>query len=126
MIAFGLGCRRGAAKDAILEIVRRALSRTGTDDEEIALFSVEDKRDETGLIEAAADLHMPLSFLPRAALRDVETLIVTPSHHAEAVLGLASVSEAAALAGAGRGATLILPRVTGDGVTCAVARGGGR
>ena len=33
---------------------------------------------------------------------------------------------ATALAGAGRGAALVMPRIAGHGITCAVARGEGR
>jgi cobalt-precorrin 5A hydrolase len=126
MIAFGIGCRRGVAKHQVLEIIRQALARLDLGGEATALFSVEDKNDEAGLLAAAADLQWPLTFLPRTALQEVEAYIATPSLYAEAALGLASVSEAAALAGAGRDAVLILPRIAGDGVTCAVARGGGR
>jgi cobalt-precorrin 5A hydrolase len=126
MIAIGIGCRRGVRKDAISALVREVFASATLANESVELFSVEDKQDETGLIEAAADLRLPLRFLSRAALRDVEAAVVTPSHYAESALGVASVSEAAALAGAGRDARLVVPRVTGDGVTCAIARGDGR
>jgi cobalt-precorrin 5A hydrolase len=126
MIAIGIGCRRGAAKDAVVEIVQQALSRIAVGDDATALFSVEEKRGEAGLVAAAAALQLPLTFLSRAALRDVAAHVENPSRFAEAALGLASVSEAAALAGAGRDAVLILPRIVGDGVTGAAARGGGR
>jgi cobalt-precorrin 5A hydrolase len=126
MIAFGIGCRRGVAKAQVLDIIREALVRVNLSGEAMALFSIEDKRDEAGLLAAAADLQWPLTFLPRAALQEVEAHIATPSPHAEAALGLASVSEAAALAGAGRDAVLVLPRIAGEGVTCAAALGGGQ
>jgi len=126
MIAIGIGCRRGSAKDSIVKLVREALAGVEESDGAVELFSVEDKQDETGLIEAAAVLQWPLHFLSHAALQQVEAAVVTPSRFAEAALGLTSVSEAAALAGAGRGAQLIVPRMTRDGVTCAIALGGGR
>ncbi len=126
MIAIGIGCRRGAATAQVLDILREVLSRIGAGADDVTLFSVEDKRDEAGLAAAAAALQLPLTFLPRAVLRDVAAHVENPSRHAEAALGLASVSEAAALAGAGHGAVLILPRIVGDGVTGAAARGGGR
>jgi cobalt-precorrin 5A hydrolase len=126
MIAIGIGCRRGAKAGAIIDLVRTALIGLTVADEPVALYSVEDKQDETGLIEAAADLHWPLRFLSRAALQRVEPAVLNPSHHAEAALGIASVSEAAALVGAGRAARLLVPRMKGDGVTCAIARGAGQ
>jgi cobalt-precorrin 5A hydrolase len=126
MIAIGIGCRRGIAKESLVEIIRQALSLIGDTAEVIELFTIEDKHDEAGLLAAAADLHLPIRFLSRAALQSVEASVVTPSRKAEVALGVASVSEAAALAGAGRDAILILPRITVQDVTCAVARGEGR
>jgi cobalt-precorrin 5A hydrolase len=126
MIAIGIGCRRGIAKESFVEIIHEALSRIGDAAEVIELFTIEDKHDEAGLLAAAVDLHLPIRFLSRTALQSVEASIVTPSRQAESALGVASVSEAAALAGAGRDAVLIMPRIAGQGVTCAVARGDGR
>jgi cobalt-precorrin 5A hydrolase len=126
MIAIGIGCRRGIAKESFVEMIQQALSRIGDAAEVIELFTIEDKHDEAGLLAAAVDLHLPIRFLSRTALQSVEASIVTPSRQAESALGVASVSEAAALAGAGRDAVLIMPRIAGQGVTCAVARGDGR
>lgn len=126
MIAIGIGCRRGIAKELFVEIMQEALSRIGDAAEVIELFTIEDKHDEAGLLAAAADLHLPVRFLSRTALQSVEASVVTPSRKAETTLGVASVSEAAALAGAGCGAVLVMPRIAGQGVTCAVARGEGR
>jgi cobalt-precorrin 5A hydrolase len=126
MIAIGVGCRRGATKNSIIAAVQDTLSAIFVGDDALELFSVEDKRDELGLIDAATALGVPLEFLPRASLRRVDKAIVTPSHRAVAALGLTSISEASALVGAGRGAMLIMPRIVCQGVTCAAARGEGR
>lgn len=126
MIAVGIGCRRGTRKAAIARLVREALDTIDAANERIVLVSIEDKQNENGLIEAALDLQWPLRFLPRDALRQVESAVRTPSRYAEAAVGVISVSEAAALAGAGCDATLLVPRISGDGVTCAVARGAGQ
>ncbi len=126
MIAIGIGCRRGIAKESFVDIVHEALSRIGDAGEVIELFTIEDKHDEAGLLAAAADLRLPIHFLSRADLQSVEAGVVTPSHKAEMALGVASVSEAAALVGAGRDAVLVVPRIARPGVTCALARGGGR
>jgi cobalt-precorrin 5A hydrolase len=126
MIAIGVGCRRGAAKEAIAAMIGEALARFQGLGEPARLFSIERKRDEPGLLAAARELGLPLDFLSLDALRAVDDKVATRSPQAEAALGLASVSEAAALAGAGADARLIAPRVTGVGVTCAVAWGRGR
>lgn len=126
MIAVGIGCRRGAAADAIVDIVRHALARANHNSEAIELFTIDDKRDEAGLLAAAAKLRLPLTFLPRAVLQDVEDRVVMPSRQAKAAFDVPSVSEAASLAGAGRDAVLIVARIARQDVTCAVARGDGK
>ncbi len=87
------------------------------------LFTYEGKRDEAGLVAAAEDLKMPLHFLSRDALQAVADHIATRSEAAEKALGIASIAEASALAGCGGSGRLLLPRITGDGVTCAIAKG---
>jgi cobalamin biosynthesis protein CbiG len=126
MIAIGVGCRRGASQEAIAAMIREALVATQASDEPARVFSIDAKRNEAGLVGAAQALNLPLEFLSADALREVEDKIATRSAQAEARFGVASVSEAAALAGAGRDARLIAPRVAGSGVTIAVARGSGR
>ena len=126
MIAIGVGCRRGASEDAIAALVKEASKSAEGCGEPTRLFSIDVKRDEAGLVGAAAALGLPLEFLPVEALRAVEGKIATRSAQAEARFGVASVSEAAALVGAGRDARLIAPRVARSGVTVAVARGSGR
>ena len=120
-LAIGLGCRRGVSGEVIASLVREALARveqTGP----AALFTVEGKRAEAGMAQAAQALAMPLHFLPQKALEAVADLAQTRSQRVEALFGVPSVAETAALAGAGPGAVLILPRITRDNVTCAIAR----
>jgi cobalamin biosynthesis protein CbiG len=69
--------------------------------------------------EAAARLGLPLLFVDDAALRAAQPHCVTRSAAAERATGFASVAEAAAI---GMGGVLLLPRLAGAGVTCAVAR----
>ena len=84
------------------------------------------RRTKPGLIAAASALNLPLRFLPLEALRAVADQITVHSEAAQNALGLPSVAEAAALAGAGKGARLLVPRIKGEGVTCAIAEGEGR
>lgn len=86
------------------------------------LFTYEGKRSEAGLIAAADELGMPLHFLSLEALRAMTDRVATRSQAAEKALGVPSVAEASALAGCGSGGHLLLPRITGDGVTCAIAK----
>lgn len=123
-LAIGLGCRKGCAPEAIVALVRDALAQAGVDGGEPGLFTVADKQGEPGLAEAAAMLELPLAFLPREALAACAEGCATRSPRVEAVFGVPSVAEAAALAGAGPGARLVLPRIAAAGATCAVAASG--
>ena len=120
-LAIGLGCRRGVSGDVIVSLVREALSRIEQQGA-AALFTVEGKRSEAGLAQAAQALAMPLHFLAQEALEAVADKAQTHSPRVEALFGVPSVAETAALAGAGPGAVLILPRIASDNVTCAIAR----
>jgi len=120
-VAIGLGCRRGASGAAIASLVRAAFEGAAPAGE-AALFTIDAKRDEAGLSDAAAALGMPLHFLSAEALKAVAGLALTRSPRVTSLFGLPSVAETAALAGAGPGAVLIQPRISGEGVTCAIAR----
>jgi cobalt-precorrin 5A hydrolase len=119
-VAIGVGCRRGCPANAIETLVRKALELAPAA-ERLGIFTIRDKSGEAGLIEAARRLELDLVFLTRGALQGQELFVRTPSVRAQALFGVASVAEAAALAGAGAGSMLIVPRMTGQDATCAVA-----
>lgn len=119
-LAIGVGCRAGADGAAIVALVARA--RAGLDATAPAtLFTVDDKRGEPGLAAAAAALGLDLVFLPHDEVAAVATRVLTASKASMARFDLPSISEAAALAGAGPGARLLVPRLAEGGVTCAIA-----
>jgi cobalt-precorrin 5A hydrolase len=118
-LAVGVGCRKGCPAQAITGLVGRALERAGG--APAALFTIADKTGEAGLQEAARALGLPLVYLPRAALAAQEGAGSGRSERVVALFGVPSVAEAAALAGAGPGAVLLVPRMAADGATCAVA-----
>ncbi len=122
MIAIGIGCRRGVPAHAIEAMVRPLLAQNAGA-APAGLFTIADKAGEPGLVEAASRLGLGLTFLTREALRAQAPGVRTRSPRSEAEFGVPSVAEAAALAGAGTNATLIVPRVAAGGVTCAVAVG---
>jgi cobalt-precorrin 5A hydrolase len=129
-IAIGIGCRKGCTGENITSLVRHAVAlvaaaRTPPDAMDIfakaSLFTSEDKRREPGLAEAAAALGLKLVPLPRAALEAAAPRCETRSRRVQALLGLPSLAEAAALAGAGEGSRLALARISEGGASCAVA-----
>jgi cobalt-precorrin 5A hydrolase len=119
-IAVGVGCRLGCQPEAIEALVRQALESV-PDAPPLGLFTIEDKRAEAGLAEAATRLGLDLNFLPREELRDRTSSVRTRSPRSESLFGVRSVAEAAALAGAGPGSVLLVARIARDGVTCAIA-----
>lgn len=123
MIAIGIGCRGGAAAERITALVEQALSMVPVEGQKVILVAHDRKRTEAGLIAAAERLALPLKFLPHDVVKAAEGGVATRSVHSLEATGIASLSEAAALAGAGPGAYLLLERIDGGGVTCAVAQG---
>jgi cobalt-precorrin 5A hydrolase len=121
MIAIGVGCRKSCASEAIVALVTRALADCPEKLGVRGLFSVVDKRDEPGLNAAAQTLGLELTFLSREALDATTPRLLTRSAAARSRFGLASVAEAAALAGGGPQARLLAPRLAADGATCAIA-----
>jgi cobalt-precorrin 5A hydrolase len=121
MLAIGVGCRAGCPADAIATLVRRALAAVGNEGP-AALFTSVDKQGEAGIAAAAAALAMPVVYLPRSALEAAAPRAETRSERVVALFGVPSVAETAALAGAGPGSALVVPRMAADGATCAIAR----
>jgi len=120
MIAIGIGCRHGASAQAILDVIAAARAKIPATDA-FLLCSGELKSAEAGLKNAATQLGAPLTFLPMVRLREVDHRCQSRSEASIAATGLRSMAEAAALAAAGPDAKLIVPKLIGDGVTCAIA-----
>jgi len=120
-VIVGVGCRRGAPAQKILEAVEAALEETGIDKEEVRwLASADIKADEAGLIQAARTLGIPYRLVDSEEIR----LSTRPFQHSEFVrkkVNLPAVAEASALL-AGRRTRLILPKKIFNGVTVALAR----
>jgi len=121
LIAIGVGCKAGAPGEAIVATIRRALALYEPPPGDLRLFTLEAKREEPGLVEAALTLGASLIALPLERLAAEASRILTRSAQVEARIGVPAVAEAAALAGAGPGAQLLGPRLAEGGVTCAIA-----
>jgi cobalt-precorrin 5A hydrolase/precorrin-3B C17-methyltransferase len=118
-LVVGVGCSRGAPAAEILGLVDATLAEAGLAAASVAaLASVDAKRDELGLAEAARARRWPLRFHPAEKLARVP--VPNPSAAAARAVGTPSVAEAAALAG-GR-AELVVPKRKTARVTVAVAR----
>lgn len=116
----GIGCRRGARAADIVVAVRQGLRRAKVRPGRVRwLASADIKKDEAGLIAAAAELGFGLRFISSGEIRGTAKAF----RHSAFVKGkvkLPAVAEPAALL-AGRRTQLILPKKIIRGVTVAVA-----
>lgn len=119
MIVAGIGFSSSASATEIVALVRRAEEAAGRLAE--ALAAPDFKADAASLREAAQTLRLPLRLLDHEALAAAQARCPTHSPVAAREVGLASVAEACALAGAGEGSHLLVARLTQGNVTCALA-----
>lgn len=117
VIVAGIGCRKGTGAAEILAAVDAALAKAARARSDLShMVTAEAKREEGGIVAAAAALNLPLTVVP------MQTVAATPvdqrSAAAEARFGVPSIAEASARAAGGR---LILPRIIVGDVTCALA-----
>lgn len=123
-LALGVGCRRGVDADTILAAIHAAFTAAELAPEACrALASIDAKRHEAGLLDAAARLGLPCVWHTAAEL--AACAVPHPSPRAERVFSAPGlgVCEGAALCAAGPGARLVLPKLRFRGcVTVAIAR----
>jgi cobalt-precorrin 5A hydrolase len=123
MIVAGVGFRRGVGADEIVALVGQAMAQAALTPDRLAhLATTEARFGEPGFQEAARRLDVEPSAMSPKAMQAAPGLR-TSSERVQALHGVGSVAEAAALACAGPGAELILPRIASPRATCALARG---
>ncbi|TPJ29502.1 cobalamin biosynthesis protein [Mesorhizobium sp. B2-8-3] len=126
MMVAGIGSRIGVSVEEVLAAIETALEAHGLAMTALsALATGEIKRDEPAIFLAGRDLDLPVLIMSDAALQSVSSGTVSRSEVSQAQAGTPSVSEASALAAAGKGAKLLGPRIVLGPVTCAIALGGG-
>ena len=120
-LVLGVGCERGADADALVDAVQELLAQSNLRAEQVAgIASVTLKQDEPALAALSDALSAPLRFFEADGLAQVST--PNPSTVVQAEIGTPSVSEAAALLGAGEGASLVLEKQKFGIGTLAIAR----
>ena len=117
----GVGCRKGKAAQAILDAISQVFHA-----ENLSLYSirslatVEAKRDEAGIIEAAKQLGAELRIFSTQDIQAVQAQFAA-SEFVKRTLGITAVSEPCAVLAA-RGGMLLVPKTAISGVTVAVAQ----
>jgi cobalt-precorrin 5A hydrolase len=127
VIAAGIGCRPACAAEDIVAALEAALTGAGRALVEVAaLYAPAARADSAALHAVATTLGKRLELVEQAQLVQCSAGALTHSAHAQRALGVPSVAETAALAGAnaewpGQRARLLGPRVSSGGATCALA-----
>lgn len=122
MIVAGIGTRKGVEAAEVVALIERALAEARIDVTLLsAIATAASKVDEPGIAAAAAQLGLKLLPVSNETMQ-AEEGGVTESSCSARIFGVSSVSEASALAAAGQGSELILPRIKSARATCALAR----
>jgi cobalt-precorrin 5A hydrolase/precorrin-3B C17-methyltransferase len=117
-LVLGVGCSRGAGAEEILALIAAALHDAGLSKRSVvALASIDVKRDEAGLLDAADSLGVPVRFFSAAELSLIE--VPNPSPLVAGAVGTPSVAEAAVLIS---GAELLVEKRKSENATVAVGR----
>ncbi|MHC8507796.1 MAG: precorrin-3B C(17)-methyltransferase [Rhodospirillales bacterium] len=122
VLTVGVGCERGAPADALIETVRGALNRANLAEAACAVaVSLDIKMDEPAVHALGDALGVPARFYDARTLEAESHRLKNPSDVVFAETGCHGVAEGAALAAAGPGGVLLIPKTKGPRVTCAVA-----
>ncbi|MER9190737.1 cobalamin biosynthesis protein [Mesorhizobium australicum] len=125
MMVAGIGSRRGVTVEDVLAAIETALEAHGLPMSALsALATAALKKDEEAIAAAGRKLNLPVIIVDDAALQAASPGTLTSSSLSRELAGAPSVSEASALAVAGKGATLLGPRTALGPVTCAIAISG--
>lgn len=118
-LVVGVGCNRGTSAGEIAGAVGEVLRGHGLSLKSVwTLATVEAKRDEAGLVEAATRLGVPLELCDKATLNAVPD-VPNPSEAPMKYVGVQGVAEPAALHVSG--GRLVIEKVKSGNVTVAVA-----
>jgi cobalt-precorrin 5A hydrolase/precorrin-3B C17-methyltransferase len=123
VLALGVGCERGATPEELRALVEGTLAANGLARGAIALIaSLDLKSDEEAVLALADGLDVPARFFTAAELLTETSRLKHPSETVFRAVGCYGVAEGAALAAAGKDATLIVAKQVRGRTTCAIAR----
>jgi cobalt-precorrin 5A hydrolase / precorrin-3B C17-methyltransferase len=117
-LVVGVGCSRGAGADEIIGLLEASLEEAGLSRKSVAaLASIDVKRDEAGLLEAANRLDATVHFVSAEDLSAAE--VPNPSEVVRGAVGTPSVAEAAVISS---GAELVVEKRKSANATVAIGR----
>ncbi len=126
MIVAGIGTRKGVEAAEVVTLIERAAADASIAVSDIgAIATASAKAAEPGILGAGKALGISVLCVGDAELQQGSAGGVTQSSCSKRLFSVSSVSEAAALAAAGPGSSLLLARIKSAKVTCALAHGAG-
>lgn len=115
----GIGCNKGTSSQEIIGFIKDVFNKNNLSLMSIkSVVSMEEKRNETGLIEACDALNLSLEFVSLKDISDID--VPNPSMMVEKHMGVKSVCEAVAIKISGQ-TSLLVPKQKGKNVTLAIA-----
>ena len=120
-IFIGIGCKRGTAKEHIVEKLKYAMDKQNLELSSIKMAaSAWVKSDETGLLEAMEELGIPIKFFDKEEILKYENLIEEKSEFVKKTIGVYGISEPCAfMASSGKGKFLV-KKMKLDGMTLSI------
>lgn len=121
-LALGVGCQRGASTTELMALVRRTLATHALEGAAVALLcSIDSRKDEPAVRALAQRLDVPTRFYSAKRLERETPRLASPSDIVFRIVGCHGVAESAALAAAGAGGMLVVPKQASRRATCAIA-----
>ncbi len=125
-LALGIGCARGAAPEDAIRLAEAVCAEGEAAEAALAcVVSLDLKADEPAVHAVAKRFRIPARFFSADRLEAETPRLANPSQVVFDAVGCHGVSEAAALAAAGDGSALIVPKRVAGSVTAALARAEG-
>lgn len=125
MMVAGIGSRKGVSARDVLAAIETALEAHGLAMTALsALATASLKQNEEAIFSAGRELALPVIIVEDDALKAASSRAINCSSLSQERAGTPSVSEASALAAAGKDAKLLGPRIVLGPVTCAIAISG--
>jgi len=120
-LVVGVGARRGVSEVQVLAAIDEVLKTAGRCRNELrALATIDLKRDEPGIVRAAAALGVPVQVIDRDRIRSLQDALRAPGF-VEEIIGVAAVCEPAAML-TGVQTRLVAHKVARSGATAALAQ----
>ena len=121
LLVLGLGCERGTAAAEVIGLAEEALRAAGQDRRPVLIASLDTRAGEPAMLAASRYFDAPFHTFDAARLEAETPRLANPSDIVFRHTGCHGVAEAAALAAAGAGARLVVPKVRSVHATAAIA-----